>query len=164
VLRLVLVLVVVAVAVAVALLAQRRRPDAPANPVDHTAPVQLDRQDFLDPAAPWLVAVFTSATCDSCAAVWDRVLPLASDAVATMEVEVGERGDLHRRYHVTAVPTTVVADADGVVVRSFIGPVTATHLWGALAEAREPGTVPDGCSAGHDDPAVGQTDEPPSSR
>jgi hypothetical protein len=156
VLRLVLVLAVVAVAVVAALLAQRRRPDAPANPIDHVAPAQLDRADFVAPASPWLVAVFTSSTCDSCASVWERVVPLASSAVATMEVEVGSRGDLHRRYHITAVPTTVVADADGVVVRSFIGPVSATHLWGALAELREPGTVPDSCSAA-------QTDEPPSS-
>lgn len=146
-----LVLAVVVVAVAAALLAQRRRPDAPANPVEHVAPGQLDRADFVDPTSPWLVAVFTSSTCDTCSSVWERVVPLGSDAVATMEVEVGAHAELHGRYHITAVPTTVVADADGVVVRSYIGPVTATHLWGALAELREPGTVPDGCSA-HTDP------------
>jgi hypothetical protein len=164
--RLIVVAAVVLVAVVVGVLARRRRPDAPANPVEHVAPAQLDRSDFDGAPAPWLVAVFTSATCDSCAAVWERVAPLASSQVATMEVEVGARRDLHDRYHVTAVPTTVIADADGVVHQSFIGPVTATHLWGALAELREPGSVPDGCSAGDDQAdQPGQRGEaPPSSR
>jgi hypothetical protein len=150
--RLVVVAAVVVVAVVVALVASRRRPDAPTNPVEHVAPAQLDRSDFDGPASPWLVAVFTSATCDSCRAVWERVEPLASSEVATAEVEVGARRDLHDRYHVTAVPTTVIADADGVVRQSFVGPVTATHRWGALAELREPGSVPDGCDAGPDQP------------
>jgi hypothetical protein len=150
--RLVVVAAVVVLAVVVALIARRRRPDAPANPVEHAAPAQLDRSDFDGAAAPWLVAVFSSATCDSCRGVWERVAPLASSEVATMEVEVGARRDLHDRYHVTAVPTTVIADADGVVRQSFIGPVSATHLWGAIAELRQPGTVPDGCSAGGDQP------------
>jgi hypothetical protein len=149
--RLVVVVAVVIVAVVVGFLARRRRPDAPTNPVDHVAPAQLDRSDFDGAAAPWLVAVFSSATCDSCRAVWERVSPLASSEVATKEVEVGARRDLHDRYHVTAVPTTVIADADGVVRQSFIGPVSATHLWGALAELREPGSVPDGCTAHGDD-------------
>jgi hypothetical protein len=166
--RLLIVAGVVVVAVVVALVAQRRRPDAPAGAVEHEAPAQLDRSDFARPDAPWLVAVFSSSTCGTCESVWERVAPLESTSVATMEVEVGTRRDLHDRYHVTAVPTTVVADRDGVVVRSFIGPVTATHLWGALAEVRDPGSVPDGCSGAAPSgpgPASGaQTAEPPSSR
>ncbi len=38
-----------------------------------------------------------------------------------------------------------VADATGVVRASFLGPVTATDLWAAVAEAREPGSTPDEC-------------------
>ena len=49
---------------------------------------------------------------------------------------------LHERYAIEAVPATLVVDGDGVVVASFIGPVTATDLWAAVAEAREPGTTP----------------------
>jgi hypothetical protein len=29
---------------------------------------------------------------------------------------------------------------------AFLGPVTATHLWAAVAEAREPGATPGGGS------------------
>ena len=101
--------------------------------------------DFDRPDAPWLVVVFTSATCDTCAGVWERAQHLASDAVAVQEAEVTARKDLHDRYAIEAVPATLVADADGVVVRSFLGPVTATDLWAAVAEAREPGSTPDSC-------------------
>jgi hypothetical protein len=71
--------------------------------------------------------------------------------VAVQEAELVARRDLHERYAIEAVPATLVADAEGVVVRSFLGPVTATHLWAAVAEAREPGSTPAQC---HDhDPA-----------
>ena len=46
---------------------------------------------------------------------------------------------LHRRYGIEAVPTVVIADAEGVVRSSFVGPPVATQLWAAMAEAREEG-------------------------
>lgn len=46
------------------------------------------------------------------------------------------------------MPTLVVADADGAVKRGFLGPVTATDLWAAVADEREPGSVPPGCHTG----------------
>ncbi len=146
--RLVIVLPLVVVAVAVAFVVQRRRPDAPSQSVEHVAPAQLDRADFDRPDAPWLVVTFTSATCDTCAGAAAKAAILASDSVASVEVVYQTDRELHDRYHVTAVPTLVIADADGVVQRSFIGATTATHLWAALAELREPGSVPPGCG-GH---------------
>jgi hypothetical protein len=124
---------------------RRRRPDAPVR-TGFTVPQQLDRQDFDRPDAPWLVAVFTSATCDSCRSLWDKARHLEAAAVVVQELEVGARKDLHERYGIDAVPTTVVADAEGVVRESFLGPVTATDLWAAVAELREPGSTPGGCS------------------
>lgn len=138
-------IVLAAVVLAVAGVAQRRRrPEAPVR-TGYTAPDQLNRSDFLRPEAPWLVAVFTSATCHSCAGVWERARHLESDHVAVHQVEIGARKDLHERYAIDAVPTAVIADADGVVVRHFIGPVTATDLWAAVAEARQPGSTPGDC-------------------
>ena len=145
-----LVLVIVAVIVAVVL--QRRRP-APPSDAPWNVPAQLDRADFLRPTAPWLVAVFTSSTCDSCAGVWERARPLDAGPggpVAVQQLEVSADADLHRRYGIDAVPLVLVADADGVVVTHFIGPVTATDLWAAVAEARAPGSTPEGCH-GHGD-------------
>jgi len=144
--KLLVVLAVVVVAVAVAEVLRRRRPDAPTQPAArHEAPAQLDRSDFDGADREWLVAVFTSATCGTCAETVARASVLGSDAVAVAEVEVTARPDLHERYGIEAVPIVAIADRRGVVRRSFVGPVSATHLWGAMAELREPGSVPPGC-------------------
>ena len=129
------VLVVVAVVVAV-LLERRGRADAPSVP-RWAVPSQLDRSDFARPEAPWLVSVFTSATCDACAGTAAKAAVLASDEVAVEEVEHGARPDLHHRYGIDAVPLVVVADRQGVVRASFVGPPTATDLWAAVASSRD---------------------------
>jgi hypothetical protein len=148
--RFLLVLVLVAVAVAAAAVIQRRRrPPAPTTTVAHALPERVERRDFARPDAPWLVAVFTSATCSTCAGVWDKAQHLASDDVAVQEVEVTAARDLHDRYRITAVPAVVITDAAGAVRSTFLGPVTATDLWATVAELREPGILPaEGCSHG----------------
>lgn len=146
--RLLVVAVVAIVAVVVAYVVQRRQPAAPVR-TGFNVPAQLHRPDFARPDAEWLVAVFTSATCSTCAGVWEKAQVLESDAVATQELEVSATRELHDRYRIDGVPTTVVAGRDGVVRASFLGPVTATDLWAALAELRDPGSVPEGCEA-HD--------------
>lgn len=99
-------------------------------------PQLLDRRDFVRPEAPWLVAVFTSATCDTCAGVWERAQHLESNSVAVQRVEVSAEKQLHERYRIDAVPTLVVADDDGVVQHAFLGPVTSAELWAAVASTR----------------------------
>jgi Thioredoxin len=143
--RVVLAVVLAGVALAAAAVLQRRqRPDAPVR-TGYAVPAQVDRGDFARPDAAWLVAVFTSATCTTCRGVWERAQPLASDAVVVQEIEHQADRALHDRYGIEAVPTTLVVDAEGVVAASFLGPVTATDLWAAVAEAREPGSTPGGC-------------------
>ena len=128
---------------------QRRRPDAPVR-TGFSIPEQLDRADFARPDAPWLVAVFTSATCATCADVVDEGPVLASDDVAVQEVEYGARPRAARPLRrSTPCPRSLVADAHGVVQRSFLGPVSATHLWAALAEVRGEAVPPD-CGASTD--------------
>lgn len=148
--RLVIAGVLIAIAVVAALVMQRRRPDAPTQS-EFTIPAQLDRLDFVRPQAAWLVVAFTSATCESCADVKEKMAVLESADVATQDVEATRDKDLYDRYHVEAVPTLVIADADGVVRGSFVGPMTATDLWATLAELREPGSVPPGCDHGQPD-------------
>lgn len=144
--QILVVLVLLAASVGVATLLRRRGADAPEQGASWAVPAQLDRADFDRPSAPWLVTVFSSATCLSCQGTWAKAQVLASDEVAVQEVEAVERKDLHDRYGVDAVPMVLVADAAGTVVRSFVGPPTATDLWAALAELREPGTVPPSCT------------------
>ena len=66
-----------------------------------------------------------SSTCTSLKSALDLMTPEAC-SVAVANVELTASPDLHERYHIDAVPLTVVADRDGVVRRSFIGPVTTT--------------------------------------
>ncbi|RMH76346.1 MAG: thioredoxin, partial [Actinomyces sp.] len=108
----------------------------PTAPPRYHVPTQLDRADFPHPEAPWLLVVFTSATCDSCRGVLERARPLDGPELAVVEVEVGERPDLHTRYGIDAVPTLVLADTDGVVFTGSLGPVDSLELWAAVADAR----------------------------
>lgn len=135
--------------VAVRLLQQRRGVDAPTQPT-WQFPAQLDPNDFATVAGQWMVVVFTSSTCSTCADVTAKAQVLESASVSVNTVDYVERAELHKRYEIDAVPITVIADDAGVVRRGFIGPVTATDLWAGLAEVREPGSIDqsDGCSHG----------------
>ena len=153
--RLLLAVAVAGVVALVAFVLQRRRPGVEPVIERHHVPTGVERADFARPDAPWLVVVFTSATCNTCAATWEVARQLESAAVATQEVEATRDTARHDRYGIDAVPTTIVCDQEGGVVRSFLGPVSATHLWAAVADARTPGSVPPGCGAGQEgDPAV----------
>lgn len=141
----------VAVAGVIAFVIQRRQPDAPTQARTYAVPAQLDRADFDHPEAPWLVAAFTAATCSTCQGMWQKVQVLESTEVGVQEVELGARADLHERYQIDGVPLVVIADAEGVVRASFVGPATATDLWASVAELREPGSVPEECDHGQGD-------------
>lgn len=125
-----------------AVLRRRRTVDAPTQPV-FSAPAQIDRADFEAGDAPWLVAVFSSASCTTCTDVVGKARVLSCAAVAVIDVEYSASPALHRKYHIDAVPIVVVADSVGVVRASFVGPMSATDLWAAVAEARDPGSSPE---------------------
>jgi hypothetical protein len=142
VLQLIGALGVVVVAVAVGLVLRRRQgTQAPTQP-SRAVPTQLDRADF-DAVTPWLVAVFSSASCESCADVVRKARVLSSSEVTVVDVEFGAARALHKKYDIQAVPIVAIVDAGGIVHAGFAGPVSATDLWAAVAEARQPGTSPE---------------------
>ena len=145
--RLVVALAVVLLAVLIARVIRERRAVDPPTQARGQLPSQLDRADFARPEVAWLVAVFTSESCSTCADVVSKARVLESDDVAIEVASFQQRRALHERYEIDAVPAVVIADRDGVVGAAFLGPVTATDLWAAVAEAREPGSVdgPDSC-------------------
>jgi hypothetical protein len=140
--RVLIGVVLVGVVAAVAVVLERRR-RATVAPVRDAYPVprQLHRADFTRPDAPWLVVLFSSATCSSCATMRDKVAVLESDTVAACDVEYSAARELHERYAVSGVPMVLVADRDGVVQRAFVGPASATDLWAAVAAVRDPGAA-----------------------
>lgn len=141
-----LVVAAMLVAVGVSIVLRRRTADAPTQG-GFQIPTQLDRGDFVSPTAPWLVAIFTSSTCDACADVANKALVLASSEVAVQRIDYVDDPGLHKRYKVEAVPTLVIVDQRGVVQKSFLGPMKAQDLWAAVAECREPGSTPEPCSS-----------------
>ena len=144
--QLVVVVAAMSVALAVALILKKRRSDAPTQ-AGFEIPIQLDRNDFENPHTPWLVAVFTSATCHTCADVATKAEVLLSSEVAVQRIDYTVNPDLHKRYRIDAVPLLVIADALGVVHKGFIGPVKAQDLWAAMAECRNPGSTPESCQS-----------------
>ena len=128
------VLLVVAVIVAM-VIERRRRPSVPSQGRDGV-PHQLDRNDFPRPDAPWLVVLWSSSACESCAGLFDKLRPLESPDVAVVEVEYQTNKALHERYKIEAAPITQVVDAQGVTEVSFTGTFEATELWSVVAALR----------------------------
>lgn len=113
----------------------RSQRPAPEAPPTHHVPDRLERSDFARPDARWLVAVFTSDSCSSCAQVWRLARRLEGPEVAVQPIEAKREAALHARYGIDAVPLTVIADHDGVTRRSIAGPTTESALRTALTEA-----------------------------
>ena len=134
--RLVIVGVVVVVALLINLWQRKRRVDAPTQGAGEV-PSQVDRADFVRPEAPWLVLAFTSATCETCSDIERKVRVLETNNVAIQVLEYTAERALHARYKIDAVPTVLMADTNGVVQANFLGPVSATDLWAALARVRD---------------------------
>jgi hypothetical protein len=142
VLRLIIAGVLVLVAAAIA---WRLRAQSEPDPVRASGevPRQLHRADFPRPDAPWLVVLFSSASCDGCAVMAAKVSVLESADVSACEMEFGAERAVHERYAIDSVPLVVVADDEGVTRAAFLGPTSATDLWAALAELRRPGSTPE---------------------
>ena len=132
--------VIVGVVVVIALLAnlwqRKRQVDAPTQGSSEV-PSQIDRADFARPDAPWIVLAFTSATCQTCSDIERKARVLETNSVAIQILEYTAERELHKRYKIDAVPAVLMADASGVVQANFLGPVSATDLWAALARARD---------------------------
>jgi hypothetical protein len=140
--RLIIAAALVLVATAVA---WRLRAHAEVDPVraPGEVPRQLHRDDFPRADAAWIVVLFSSASCESCAVMAAKASVLESADVAVCEVEFGAQRSLHERYAIDSVPLVVVADHEGVTRAAFLGPTSATDLWAAVAELRQPGSTPE---------------------
>ena len=97
-------------------LERRRRHDAPTQTPGVRARRSSTAPTSPAPDAPWLVVLFTSATCDSCAGPLRQGRRRSNRTTSRSPRSSSSRSrTLHERYHVDAAPMTLVADADGVV-------------------------------------------------
>ena len=146
----VVIAVSIVVVVGLVALAARRRQmsDAPTQKV-FSVPSQIDRADFdssetIKGHPEWLIVVFASSSCHVCADVWDKVQVMATNQVGVFKADFESDRALHERYGIDAVPTLIICDGAGVVQGHFLGPVSATDLWAAVATVRDPSTQSDG--------------------
>ena len=109
----------------------------------YPVPKQLDRADFPRPEAAWLVTLFSSAACDSCQGLGAKLEPLESSDVAVCEIDAEHTARSIAATSSPPSPPRVIADHEGVVRRAFVGAFTATDLWAAVAELRDPGSSPE---------------------
>ena len=136
--RVVIALVVLVIVAVIAVVLERRRRSTGAPIRDpYPIPRQLTRADFPRPDAAWLVALFSSASCDGCAAMREKVLAVDSPEVVAVDISFQADRVVHERYQISGVPMVLIADHEGVVQRAFLGTVSATDLWAALAGARD---------------------------
>ncbi len=133
--RLLVLVMVAALAGLVAVLLQRWRPGGPVA-TGWSVPGHLDRADFAEPDVPWLVAVFSSTDCATCAPMVTEAHTLAAAQVVVQEVPAESASELHDRYQVDVVPMLVVADGDGLVRAHHLGPSAPGELRAVLEKAR----------------------------
>jgi len=133
--------IIVVVGAAAVVLRRRAVVDAPSQK-EWTVPTQIDPTDLVGgsytTSSSWSIAIFTSASCHVCSDVVAKARVLQSSQVRVIEFEYGAHRAMHDKYRIDAVPTLVVLDSEGVVRRHFLGPVTATDLWAAVAQTRDP--------------------------
>lgn len=130
--RLLLVLILAAVASLIAWAASRMQRTAGPTVVGAT-PEHLERGDFVAADSPWLLALFSSATCLACRDVRTALSAFESGTVAVQDIEVTASPQLHSRYKIDSVPTTVLADADGIVRGAWLGPLSVSDTEDLLA-------------------------------
>ena len=80
--------------------------------------------------------MFTSNTCETCDAALAQAEVLAAKDVSIVEVAWEVEPDLQIRYEIESVPLGVIADADGVVRASVIGPPKPGAFAAALKTAK----------------------------
>ena len=156
-----MIVVVIVVVVGIVAIGRPRSAHADAPTQRRFAvPQQLDRADFARPDAPWLVAVFSSATCDVCRSVVDKARVLESSDVAVVDVEYLAARALHERYSIEAVPTVVVADAQRREPGRVHRPDVGDRSVGGRRRGPEPGSSPEPNLGQHADLSMPHGDSP----
>lgn len=135
--RLLILVILVFVALGIAAVLRRRRPEPPSAP-SYRAPSQVDRSEFAGTPGTPLLAVFASATCNTCPMVWAEVVEYEGAGLDVERIDVQDDPKRHQRYRIDGVPTTLVIDGDGVVLASFFGPLADGSLKSAVDSLERP--------------------------
>lgn len=137
---------IVVIAVLAVLLFSARRKAEETKPTSYDLPSVIEVGDINDTATVH-VLMFSSTSCEGCSGVWDKAKVLESKEVEVLNISYqDEQGKkLHEKYQIEAVPSLLITDKQGNTLKAFMGSVTATDLWAAVAEAR--GAQIESCSS-----------------
>jgi len=129
-----LVVGAVIIAVAVSTLANRSTTSTNAE-LEHHIPDQIDGADFCRTLGSRMLVVFSSSKCNTCALVIEAVSRIDKPSLVVVVADIETKPDLHAKYNIEAVPTTLLAEPSGRVVKSFLGPVGRELIEQALSDA-----------------------------
>ncbi len=102
----------------------------------HHIPDVVSASDFGIPEGQWMLLVFSSEKCATCAVVVEAVSRIDMPGLAVEVIGIERMPELHADYRIDAVPTTIVADPTGSVRKSFLGPVDLPMIRLAVSAAR----------------------------
>jgi len=100
-------------------------------------PVQIHRGDFPHPEIDWLIAIFTSESCDACTAVLRSAQSIDSAAVHVAKIDSTKNEKIYKLYDIDAVPLLLLANKNGVVLYYHRGPIPTDQLYKDIEEATE---------------------------
>jgi thioredoxin-like negative regulator of GroEL len=80
------------------------------------------------------IIIFTESSCRSCQDAIRLIRGPAGGGISVADIEYGAQPDLHKRFGIDTVPTTVVVDEKGSVVAGWTGRVDLSELTLALAQ------------------------------
>jgi len=80
------------------------------------------------------VIVFTESSCDSCQTAVRLVRGPAGAGIRVADIEYGAEPELHKKFAIDTVPTTLVVDSEGNVLAGWTGRVDLSQFTTALAE------------------------------
>jgi thioredoxin-like negative regulator of GroEL len=85
-------------------------------------------------AADVAIVVFTEKSCHSCQDVVRLIRGPAGAGLPVADIEYGTSPELHRKFDIDTVPTTVIVDEQGTVVAGWVGRIDLSEFTTALAK------------------------------
>ena len=80
------------------------------------------------------IVVFTENSCHSCQDVVRLIRGPAGAGLPVADIEYGADQELHRKFDIDTVPTTVIVDEQGTVVAGWVGRIDLSEFTNALAK------------------------------
>ena len=114
-------------------LVDRRRASHPLVVRRGALPTQVPAVEVGLGVGPAIIS-FTELTCRSCQDAISLIRGPAGGGIPVADIEYGAQPELHKRFDIDTVPTTVVVDDKGSVVAGWTGRIDLRELTVALAQ------------------------------